>query len=69
MCHVDGSIFAAPEIGTNVQTIQTRLPGVCPPIVFLKSQPTRSHQTIDVDNYGGVYQAVEHLLSGAGCGS
>ncbi len=60
--HVEGIIFAAPEIGTNVQTVQAQLPVVCPPIVFLKSQPSKGHMTIGVDNYDGARQATEHLL-------
>lgn len=60
--HVEGIIFAAPEIGANVQTVQSQLPLVCPPIVFLKSQPGKRHMTIAVDNYDGARQATEHLL-------
>ncbi len=60
--HVAGIIFAAPEIGTNVQTVQSQLPVVCPPIVFLKSQPSKQHMTIGVDNYNGARQATEHLV-------
>jgi LacI family transcriptional regulator len=61
--HVEGIIFAAPEIGTNVQTVQSQLPMVCPPIVFLKSQPSQRHLTISVDNYGGARQATQHLVN------
>ncbi|HEX2911513.1 MAG TPA: LacI family DNA-binding transcriptional regulator [Chloroflexia bacterium] len=60
--HVEGIIFAAPEIGNNVQTVQSQLPVICPPIVFLKSQPSKQHMTIVVDNYNGARQATEHLL-------
>ena len=60
--HVEGIIFAAPEIGTNVQTVQSQLPMVCPPIVFLKSQPSKQHLTISIDNYDGARQATEHLV-------
>jgi len=59
---VEGIIFAAPEIGTNVQTVQSQLPVVCPPIVFLKSQSSKQHLTIGVDNYDGARQATEHLV-------
>ncbi len=61
--HVEGIIFAAPEIGNNVQTIQAQLPVVCPPIVFLKSRPDDRHLTIRVDNYEGARQATEHLIA------
>jgi DNA-binding LacI/PurR family transcriptional regulator len=61
--HVDGIIFAAPELGDNVQMAQAQLPSACPPIVFLKCQPSERYTTIGVDNYGGARQAVEHLLA------
>ncbi len=61
--HVDGIIFAAPEIGDNIKTVQSQLPGVCPPIVFLKSEPNARHLTIGTDNYGGARKAVEYLVS------
>ena len=60
--HVEGIIFAAPEIGHNVQTVQAQLPTVCPPIVFLKGQPSSHYLTISVDNYDGARQATEHLI-------
>lgn len=61
--HVDGIIFAAPEIGDNVTRVQAQLPAICPPIVFLKSQPHPHYLTVSIDNYGGARQAVEYLLS------
>jgi LacI family transcriptional regulator len=60
--HVEGIIFAGPEIGNNVQIVQSQLPAVCPPIVFLKSQPSKQHLTISIDNHYGAYQATEHLI-------
>jgi LacI family transcriptional regulator len=61
--HVDGIIFAAPELFENVKTVQAQLPATCPPIVFLKSQPSASYTTIGIDNVGGARQAVEYLLA------
>ncbi|GAC1642194.1 MAG: LacI family DNA-binding transcriptional regulator [Herpetosiphon sp.] len=60
---VDGIIFAAPSIGDNIKRVQSQLPVLCPPIVFLKSEPHSSYVTIGVDNYGGARTAVEYLLS------
>ncbi len=60
--HVEGIIFAAPETGNNVQIVQSQLPKVCPPIVFLKSQPSKGHLTIGVNNLDGAHQATEHLI-------
>jgi len=61
--HVEGIIFAAPEINENVKLVQSQLPSFCPPIVFLKSSPNPNYTSITVDNYGGARKAVEHLLS------
>ena len=61
--HVEGIIFAAPEINENIALAQSQLPSFCPPIIFLKSRPTPYYTTISVDNYGGARKAVEYLLS------
>lgn len=61
--HVEGIIFAAPELNENVKIIQSQLPSFCPPIVFLKSRPNPNYASICVDNYGGARKAVEYLLS------
>jgi LacI family transcriptional regulator len=61
--HVEGIIFATPEINENVRVVQSQLPSFCPPIVFLKSQPNPNYASICVDNYGGARKAVEYLLS------
>lgn len=61
--HVEGIIFAGPEWNENVKTAQSQLPPCCPPIVFLKCQPTPDYTTISIDNYGGGRAAVECLLA------
>jgi len=61
--HVEGIIFAAPEIKENVKRIQSQLPSFCPPILFLKSRANPNYTTIDIDNYGGARKAVEYLFS------
>lgn len=61
--HVDGIIFAAPELNENVKVVQSQLPLFCPPIVFLKCLPNPNYTTISVDNYGGARKAVEYLIS------
>ena len=60
---VEGIIFAAPELETNVRSVQAQLPAACPPIVFLKSEPSAAHTTIGIDNHAGGRRATEHLLS------
>jgi LacI family transcriptional regulator len=60
---VEGIIFAAPELETNVLSVQAQLPTACPPVVFLKSEPSTAHTTIGIDNYAGGRRATEHLLA------
>jgi LacI family transcriptional regulator len=60
---VEGIIFAAPELHDNVTLARASLPAICPPIIFLKSQPHPDFTTISIDNYGGARRAVEHLLA------
>jgi len=61
--HVEGIIFAAPELNENIKIAQSQLPSFCPPILFLKSQTNPNYTTISIDNYGGARRAVEYLLS------
>jgi len=61
--HVSGIIFAGPEWNENVRTVQSQLPSLCPPIVFLKCHPAPNYTTIGIDNYGGARTAVDFLLS------
>ncbi len=61
--HVEGIIFAAPELNENVRLVQSQLPQFCPPIVFLKCLPNPNYTTISVDNYGGARKAVEYLFA------
>lgn len=60
---VEGIIFAAPQLGTNIATVRAQLPAACPPIVFLKSEPSPAFSTIVIDNYGGARLATAHLLA------
>jgi LacI family transcriptional regulator len=60
---VEGIIFAAPQIGTNITAVRAQLPNMSPPIVFLKSEPSPDYATIVIDNRGGARLATEHLLA------
>jgi LacI family transcriptional regulator len=60
---VEGIIYAAPELETNVRNVQAQLPAACPPIVFLKSQPSEAHTTLGIDNYAGGRRATDHLVA------
>jgi LacI family transcriptional regulator len=61
--HVEGIIFAAPELDGNITKVQSQLPSFCPPILFLKSQANPNYTTINIDNYEGARKAVEYLIS------
>jgi LacI family transcriptional regulator len=63
---VEGIIFVAPEMGTNIASVGAHLPPSDPPIVFLKSEPSPTFSSIMIDNYGGARLATEHLI-GLGC--
>jgi len=60
---VEGIIFAAPDLGENLSELRARLPIAAPPLVFLKSEPSRSFTTILIDNYGGSRAATAHLIA------
>ena len=57
---VEGIIFAAPRArDEHRRRCRAQLPVACPPIVFLKSEPSPAFSTIVIDNYGGARQATE----------
>ena len=60
---VEGIIFAAPDLGENLSELRARLPMAAPPMVFLKSEPSRAFTTILIDNYGGSRAATAHLAA------
>lgn len=60
---VEGIIFAPPQLLDNVAHIQEQLPAGCPPIVFLKAEPSSAFTTIGIDNYAAARTAVEHLVA------
>jgi LacI family transcriptional regulator len=60
---VEGIVFAAPDLGEDLGSLRARLPMSAPPIVFLKSEPSRAFTTILIDNYGGARTATSHLVA------
>jgi DNA-binding LacI/PurR family transcriptional regulator len=60
---VEGIIFVAPELDTNIASIGAQLPASYPPIVFLKAEPSPMFSSITIDNYGGARLATDHLLA------
>jgi LacI family transcriptional regulator len=61
---VEGIIFDGSQLRTSARLVQERLPVTCPPVVFLKCEPSPSFTTIGIDNYGGERALTEHLIAG-----
>ncbi len=59
--HVDGIIWAAPEIGDNRKWIEENSINLPIPINFLSMHPIDGISVIDVDNYLGGQIATQHL--------
>lgn len=60
--HVDGILWAVPEIGQNRDWIQQLLPDLDVPIVFLNVQPRPNLVTAVIDNKHGGRIATRHLI-------
>jgi len=64
--HVDGIVWAVPEVGDNRRWVGEILNNVPVPVVFLTMQPRPGVSTVAVDNYAGGTLATRHLLE-QGC--
>jgi LacI family transcriptional regulator len=60
---VEGIIFAPPQMGANIRTVQEHLPPGCPPMVFLKAEPSPGFTTVGIDNVAAARTATEHMLA------
>ena len=60
--HVDGILWAVPEIGQNQDWIQQAVHGLAVPIVFLNVQPRPNLVTVVMDNKLGGRIATQHLV-------
>jgi LacI family transcriptional regulator len=64
--HVDGIVWAVPEVGDNRRWVGEILNDVPVTVVFLTMQPRPGVSTVAVDNYAGGTLATRHLLE-QGC--
>ena len=60
--HVDGIVWAVPEIGQNRDWLQEALHHFSVPIVFLNVQPRPNLLTAVIDNKHGGFMATQHLI-------
>jgi LacI family transcriptional regulator len=60
--HVDGIVWAVPEVGDNRRWVDEILMDVPVPVVFLTMQSRPGASTVSVDNYIGGALATQHLL-------
>ena len=61
--HVDGIIWAAPEIGDNRNWLAALSTEINIPIIFLTMDKREDVSIVTIDNYSGGKLATEHLIS------
>jgi DNA-binding LacI/PurR family transcriptional regulator len=61
--HVDGIIWAAPEVGESHRDIAARVAEIPVPVVLLTTRPQPGLVVIHYDNYHGGQLAAQHLLA------
>jgi len=59
--HVDGIVWAVPQVGENRRYIEETFKDIPVPIVFLTMQPHKGLSTVSIDNYAGGVLATKHL--------
>ena len=60
--HVDGIIWAVPEVGENRNWVENQYLGFDVPIVYLTMEPRKNIPIVSIDNYLGGRLAMSHLL-------
>ena len=60
--HVDGIIWAVPEVGDNQRWLKQLSPALPVPFIFLTAPPHSDLPSVDYDNYLGGRMATQHLL-------
>lgn len=61
--HVDGIIWAVPEIGDNRDWLEREIKSISIPVVFITMAPRPNMSVVSIDNCSGGQMATEHLLS------
>lgn len=61
--HVDGILWAVPEVGENRGWVQNLLPTLSVPVVFLAMEPREDISVVSIDNQYGGFTATQHLVS------
>lgn len=61
--HVDGIIWAIPEINSNREWIKQEIKRFLTPVVFLNMEPHPDLSVVAIDNRKGGYLATQHLLA------
>jgi LacI family transcriptional regulator len=64
--HVDGIIWAVPEIGENRAWIKQQAYKLPVPVVFISTGPQPNQSIVSIDNYNGGLIATRHLIA-QGC--
>ena len=59
---VDGIIWAVPQVGDNRLWMDSQLPELSVPTIFLTMEPREDASIVSIDNYHGGQLAVEHLV-------
>jgi len=60
--HVDGIVWAVPEVGDNHHWVDEVLTEIPVPIVFLTMKTRPNLSIVKIDNFSGAKMATEHLL-------
>ncbi len=60
--HVDGIIWAVPEVGENRSWVNTQPLSSDVPVVYLTMEPRENMPAVSIDNYLGGRLAMSHLL-------
>ncbi len=60
--HVDGIIWAVPEVGNNRSWLGERVPELPVPIIFLSMETQPGISIVAIDNYLGAVLATQHLI-------